>query len=74
METKINNAVFPACQGGPHNNVSFFFVFPDLSLKIVIDDCGYCRRSEAGRRTRFQGIRDSGHQELANHCRGATQA
>jgi len=21
METRINNAVFPACQGGPHNNV-----------------------------------------------------
>lgn len=22
LETRINNAVFPACQGGPHNNVS----------------------------------------------------
>ena len=23
MEKRINDAVFPACQGGPHNNVSF---------------------------------------------------
>jgi glycine/serine hydroxymethyltransferase len=22
MEARINAAVFPACQGGPHNNVS----------------------------------------------------
>jgi glycine hydroxymethyltransferase len=24
LEKRVNEAVFPACQGGPHNNVSFF--------------------------------------------------
>ena len=27
LEKRINDAVFPACQGGPHNNVS---CFPDI--------------------------------------------
>ena len=24
LEKRVNDAVFPACQGGPHNNVSIF--------------------------------------------------
>lgn len=32
MESQINQAVFPACQGGPHNNVRFLIFTSYISL------------------------------------------
>jgi hypothetical protein len=35
IETRVNNAVFPACQGGPHNNVSPLVLRQFLSLRYI---------------------------------------
>jgi glycine hydroxymethyltransferase len=34
LEKRINDAVFPACQGGPHNNVSIIVL-----LQMIDGDC-----------------------------------
>ena len=34
LEKRVNDAVFPACQGGPHNNVSFFLVLYFLACNV----------------------------------------
>lgn len=34
LEKRVNEAVFPACQGGPHNNVSLFLVLFFLVYNI----------------------------------------
>ena len=35
LEKRVNDAVFPACQGGPHNNVSCPLAMRVLHLTLV---------------------------------------
>jgi glycine hydroxymethyltransferase len=46
LEKRVNDAVFPACQGGPHNNVGTpIFGFVTQADKKTLSDycrCRYC--------------------------------
>lgn len=56
LEKRVNDAVFPACQGGPHNNVS-----PRILLVIRLAlNAGLRRRSLALRRHCFRQRSRSG--------------
>lgn len=35
LEKRINDAVFPACQGGPHNNVRQLHIFMSIFSEIA---------------------------------------
>jgi glycine hydroxymethyltransferase len=61
IEARINAAVFPACQGGPHNNVSQIPIYNETSeLTQILDHRRYRRRPQAGRRPSVQGLRQAG--------------
>jgi glycine hydroxymethyltransferase len=78
LEKRVNDAVFPACQGGPHNNVSrnparssespFPLSCPDLTLMVIADHRRYCNRLEAGRSARVQGLRQAGYRQRQDPC------
>lgn len=67
MEARINSAVFPACQGGPHNNVSPARSVSYACILIGLDHRGYRRRAQAGCGPSFQGIRQAGPSQRCRH-------
>lgn len=66
IEKRINDAVFPACQGGPHNNVRSFLALPytdELTLLSLADHRRYRRRPQAGQHSGLQGLRRPDHHQ-----------
>lgn len=60
LEKRVNDAVFPACQGGPHNNVSSMIRSPSGSsvlTRSIIDHLGYRYFSPPSLTTRMEGVR-----------------
>jgi glycine hydroxymethyltransferase len=62
LEKRVNDAVFPACQGGPDNNVSSRFAKTQMSHSILrkTDDCRCCDSPSAGSAD-IPRVRQAGH-------------
>lgn len=76
LEKRINDAVFPACQGGPHNNVCFgnkLCVFSSLTRSLA-DHCRYRHRPPPGVPAHLEGVRQAGHRERDHPRQGARRA
>lgn len=61
LETRVNQAVFPACQGGPHNHVRIYPFLALHNLTFVIDYRRYCHNFEAGCLARVEAVCQADH-------------
>ena len=74
MEKRINDAVFPACQGGPHNNVrcgrirvSSAKLTIQITSCIRTDYCCYRRGPQTSQHSSFQRLLRSNSPQHQNH-------
>lgn len=76
IEARINAAVFPACQGGPHNNVRCLCSSTCHMIHSAdkADHRRYRRCSQAGCRAILQDLRQAGPSQRRRHGSGSIQA
>ena len=75
LEARVNQAVFPACQGGPHNNVrTALSLCLSLADDWFVDHCWCCCRSQASCRPRFQAVLEAGPSQCRRHGSSPLQA